>query len=338
MKILSVSGGGFQALYNVILLEELEKRAGPVRDSFDLFCGTSAGAIVATAAARGIPMAELRAGFEQRGAEAFRRRSIAGPRDLWRVFGRSRYMAGPLKALVGEVAGEARFADLDVTLAVTAVRLRDGAAMVFSNRSSPDVALHDAVLASAAAPTMFPAVPINGELHADGAIVANAPDLLALELALGAGARPDEVSMLSLGSMNACPPLGEPTDPDMGVLDWLRGNRIFRTMIGAQAQVTSQLMSSLLGARYTRIDADPGFPLRSDVALDRADAKAVAAASMAASQSLPQLEAWIQAGRVGAIRPDRLIRTAGQSADAPDQAATIARAFSATTTALSPGL
>ena len=32
MKILSVSGGGFQALYNVILLEELEKRAGPVRD------------------------------------------------------------------------------------------------------------------------------------------------------------------------------------------------------------------------------------------------------------------------------------------------------------------
>ena len=29
------------------------------------------------------------------------------------------------------------------------VRLRDGAAMVFSNRSSPDVALHDAVLASA---------------------------------------------------------------------------------------------------------------------------------------------------------------------------------------------
>ena len=64
MKILSISGGGFQALYNVILLEELEKLAGPVKNSFDLFCGTSAGAIVAAAGARGMPMADLRAGFE----------------------------------------------------------------------------------------------------------------------------------------------------------------------------------------------------------------------------------------------------------------------------------
>ena len=63
MKILSISGGGFQALYNVILLEELEKLAGPVKNSFDLFCGTSAGAIVAAAGARGMPMADLRAGM-----------------------------------------------------------------------------------------------------------------------------------------------------------------------------------------------------------------------------------------------------------------------------------
>jgi hypothetical protein len=302
MKILSISGGGFQALYNVILLEELEKLAGPVKDNFDLFCGTSAGAVVAAAAASGMPVAELRAGFEKRGVEAFRRRSIAGPRDLWRVFGRSRYMAAPLKILVDEIAGEMTFAELDVPLAVTAVRLRDGAPIVFSNQNSPEVKLGDAVMASAAAPTMFPAVSIKGELHADGAIVANAPDLLALELTLRAGAKAEEVSMLSLGSMNACPPLGEPVDPDMGVLDWLRGNRIFRTMIGAQAEVTRRLMSGLLGERYTRIDAHPRFPLRGDVALDRADAKAVAAARMAASLSLPELEAWARSGMGSNLR------------------------------------
>ena len=302
MKILSISGGGFQALYNVILLEELEKLAGPVKNSFDLFCGTSAGAIVAAAGARGMPMADLRAGFEQRGAEAFRRRSIAGPRDLWRLLGRSRYMAGPLEALVAEIAGEATLADLEAPLAVTAVRLRDGAPVVFSNQASPGVKLRDAVMASAAAPTMFPAVPIDGELHADGGIFANAPDLLAMELALRTGARAEEISMLSLGSMNACPPLGEPGDPDMGVLDWLRGNRIFRTMIGAQAEVTSRLMRGLLGERYTRIDADPTFPLRGDVALDRADARAIAAARMAASLSLGELEAWAQASRERPLR------------------------------------
>jgi patatin-like phospholipase/acyl hydrolase len=302
MKILSISGGGFQALYNVILLEELEKLTGPVKDSFDLFCGTSAGAIVAAAAATGMPMAELRAGFEERGAEAFRRRSIAGPRDLWRLWGRSRYMAAPLEALVGEIVGEVRFAELEVLLAVTTVRLHDGAAVVFSNQTSPDVKSRDAVMASAAAPTMFPAVAVDGRLHADGAIFANAPDLLAMELALRTEARTDEISMLSLGSMNACPPLGEPRDADMGVLDWLRGNRIFRTMIGAQAEVTGRLMSGLLGERYTRIDADPGFPMRSDVALDKADSKAIEAARVAASLSLPALEAWAQASAVAPLR------------------------------------
>ena len=211
-------------------------------------------------------------------------------------------MAGPLAALVEEIAGDATLGELEVPLAVTATRLHDGAAVVFNNQTAPETKLHDVVMASAAAPTMFPAVPINGQLHADGAIFANAPDLLAMELALRSGARADEISMLSLGSMNACPPMGEPGDPDMGVLDWLRGNRIFRTMIGAQAEVTSRLMKGLLGERYTRIDADPTFPLRGDVALDRADARAIAAARMAASLSLPDLEAWAQASRDEPLR------------------------------------
>lgn len=149
-------------------------------------------------------------------------------------------------------------------------------------------------MASTAAPTMFPAVRVDGALHADGAIFANAPDMLALDLALRAGLPAEEISMLSIGSMNACPPLGEPVDADMGVIEWLRGNRIFRTMIGAQAELTARLMSGLLGDRYTRIDADPGFPLRNDVALDKADAKAIAAAQLAAGMSLPRLAAWLQ--------------------------------------------
>lgn len=116
------------------------------------------------------------------------------------MFGRARYLAGPLAALVGKIAGAASFADLDVPLAVTAVRLHDGAAVIFSNKTFPEVKLRGAVMASAAAPTMFPAVPINGQLPADGAIFANAPDLLAMELALRGGARADEISVLSLRS------------------------------------------------------------------------------------------------------------------------------------------
>lgn len=292
MRILCISGGGFQALYGVLLLEALEARDGPLKDCFDLFSGTSAGALVATAAAMGRPMAELREAFIQRGEEAFRRRRISSPRNLLRFLSTARYDQAPLARLVAELAGDARFADLDRLLAVTATRLADGGAILFEPGSHGHVRIRDAVLASAAAPTMFPAVDIEGALHADGGIFANAPDLLAMELAIRSGYSAPDVSMLSIGSMNACPPLGEPQDPDMGVIDWIRGNRVFRTMIGAQAAVTARMMSGLLGDRYLRIDADPSFPGRSDVALDKADAKAVAAARAAAGMSIPHLDAW----------------------------------------------
>lgn len=296
MRILSISGGGFQALYGVILLEELEARQGPLKDGFDLFCGSSAGAIVATAAAMGVPMSQLKEGFVTRGAEAFRRQSAVDPRNLLRMFSAARYQSAPLAQLVRELAGEVALGDLDRILAVTATRLRDGAGILFEPKDHPDVLVREAVMASTAAPTMFPAVPVKGELHADGAIFANAPDLLALELALRRGAMPASVSMLSLGSMNASPPLGEPRGPDMGVLDWIRGNRIFRTMIGAQAQMTARLMEGFLGERYLRIDADPDFPLRHEVALDKADSRAVEAAMMAAALSMPLLDVWAPGG------------------------------------------
>lgn len=292
MRILSISGGGFQALYGVLLLEELEARQGPLKDGFDLFCGSSAGAIVATAAAMGRPMAELREGFVLRGEQAFRRHRISNPRNLLRFFSSARYESAPLAQLVEELAGDARFGDLDRVLAVTATRLNDGGAVLFEPGTHAHVLVREAVLASTAAPTMFPAVNVDGALHADGGIFANAPDLLALELAIRSGAPAAEIEMLSLGSMNACPPLGEPADPNMGVLDWIKGNRIFRTMIGAQAAVTARMMKGLLGDRYLRIDADPGFPLRGDVALDKAGSKAVEAAMMAAELSMPELDKW----------------------------------------------
>lgn len=63
-------------------------------------------------------------------------------------------------------------------------------------------------------------------------------------------------------------------------------------MIGAQAAVTARMKKCLLGDHNLRTKADPGFPLRSDVALDKAQSKAVVAAMMAAELSLPALDQW----------------------------------------------
>lgn len=306
MRILSISGGGFQALYGVVLLEKLEERIGPLADHFGLFCGSSAGAIVASAAACRVPMGDLREGFVTRGAAAFQRRSIGWGRDLVKMFSTSKYDPEPLERLVLEIAGNRMLGSLDRHLAVTAARVKDGAAILFNSGSHSDLKIRDVVMASAAAPTMFPAVRVDGDLYADGAIFANAPDLLALDLALSSGmAHARDISMLSVGSMNACPPLNEPDDPNMGVIDWIRGNRIFRTMIGSQVDMTERLARGLMGRHYTRIDADPDFPLRGDVALDKADARAIEAATLAAGDSIPHLEKWIESqGLCDAFSPD----------------------------------
>lgn len=292
MRILSLSGGGFQALYGVHLLARLEERCGPLHRHFSRFVGTSAGAIVAAAAACEIPMATLKEGFITRGAAAFQPRHPGWGRDLLRRFRVAKYDPKPLGLLVAEIAGDHTFADLRHPLAVTATRLHDGAAVLFEPAAHPHIRVQDAVMASAAAPTMFPAVPVDGHLYTDGGVFANAPDLLAITHAIRAHPL-DAIQMLSLGSMNGCPPLQEPASADMGVLDWMRGNRIFRTMTGAQAHMTAQLASDWLGDRYTRIDADPAGVGADAVGLDKATPEAIAAIEAAATASFPALDAWI---------------------------------------------
>ena len=78
----------------------------------------------------------------------------------------------------------------------------------------------------------------------------------------------------------------------MGVLDWIKWNRMFPTMIGPQPAATARMIQGLLGSRYLRIDADLCFPVRSDFTLDKADSKAVAAAILGAELSPLQLDKW----------------------------------------------
>lgn len=293
MRILSISGGGFQALYGVHLLAQLESKHGPAANQFHLCVGTSAGAIVAAAVACGVSMDDLHHGFITRGVQAFKPRHPGWGRDLLRRFRVAKYAPEPLAALVADIAGDRTFADLPTPLAVTATRLHDGAAVLFSARTHPDVLVREAVMASAAAPTMFPAAPVDGDLYTDGGLFANAPDLLGITLARHTTAL-DDISLLSLGSMNGCPPLHEPLTADMGVIDWLRGNRIFRTITGAQADMTARLASEWLDGRYTRIDADPNAPGATDVGLDRTHPSAITAIGAAAKRSAPELDAWMR--------------------------------------------
>lgn len=296
MRVLSLSGGGFQGLFSALCLNHLEQETGqPLNKMFDMFAGTSVGAITATAGAVGMPMSKVVDIFEKQGVKIFSGRpapvtSTAIARDFMRYVNKAKYDGGELNRVISAYCGGMKMGDLDTPLLITAVRLHDGEPVVFTRETHPDVLISDAVMASAAAPMMFPPVMVNGSLHADGGLFANCPDHLALAYAKGGlGADVSDVRMLSVGAMNKCPPLTEPTSPNMGVMGWLSENRIFRTIISSQAIMAESMVRAEIGQNYMRVDACSEGPGRAHVGLDVADEKSVKAIQIAAESCYDEI-------------------------------------------------
>ena len=73
MRIISIDGGGHLGLTSASFLQSVEKRFDTrCADRFDLFCGTSTGAIIALALASGKSAAEVVVLYEQLGTKVFK--------------------------------------------------------------------------------------------------------------------------------------------------------------------------------------------------------------------------------------------------------------------------
>ncbi len=211
-RVLSIDGGGYLGLATAAFIRGVEQHLG-VRfaDRFDLFCGTSTGAILALGLAAGRTGEELTALYQSLGTSVFGKRRF-GRGYLFRA----RYDNRPLRdvlerefreATLGDLCGRGKFA------LVTAFNLPDGKPRIFKTDHARHLSLHnkfrvsDVALASAAAPFYFPAVPIknpvNGvtELYCDGGVVANHPALLGFSEAVSDLKRPPaDVRILSLST------------------------------------------------------------------------------------------------------------------------------------------
>lgn len=172
-RILSLDGGGIRGLISLGVLERLESElaerlgGGPefrLSDFFDLIGGTSTGAIIAAALARGLSVAEVASFYRDFGEEAFTKRSIF---QRWK----SLYVEGGLAAKLQHTFGK----DTDLSpenlacllVVVTRNATTDSAWPISSNPFAkyndpvrPDsnlrIPLWQLVRASTAAPVFFP--------------------------------------------------------------------------------------------------------------------------------------------------------------------------------------
>jgi hypothetical protein len=159
--MLSIDGGGIRGILPLACLVRLEAREGkPSRDIFDLIAGTSTGAVIAAGLALGVSARGLLGLYRDLARKAFQRL------PWWRLLlnlGNHRYNNAFIAETLDSLGADLALNDLPIDVLITAKNTRSSRTDFFV-RDGPGNArlwgrlpLRDAVLASVAAPTYFPA-------------------------------------------------------------------------------------------------------------------------------------------------------------------------------------
>lgn len=167
---LVLGGGGLKGFAHIGVLAALEeKRIKPA-----VFAGTSIGSLICAAAAAGMPIEDM-----TDHAKSLRRRDLFRLNRLSMLLERSHapsiYQAGPLRAVLASIVGDAKFDDLGTRLLVNTVDLQRGSPVVWGLPGLSDVSVLDAVYASCALPGFYPPGDVAGRSCVDGGVVDNLP-------------------------------------------------------------------------------------------------------------------------------------------------------------------
>ncbi len=152
---------------------------------------------------------------------------------------------------------------IDRPLAICAVNYTRGSPKIVCSRGlasgeASDATVLEAVLASAPAPTYFPPQVHRGEILINGGLIANAPELLAVNEGCGEfGWRIEGTYVLALGtaSRRQGAALTSPGRPS--TISWMVRRQLFQATMAAQEVLAAAQCKTLLGERYLRIDHEP---------------------------------------------------------------------------------
>ncbi|MHB8839297.1 MAG: patatin-like phospholipase family protein [Gemmatimonadaceae bacterium] len=171
---LVLGGGGLKGFAHIGVLRALEERGiRPV-----IVAGSSIGALIASAYARGLRIDELELrALSLRKPDLFRIDHVG--MVMRRMLATSLYLEQPLQRIVESLAPEGTFRDLPISLLVNTVDLERGTQLTWGLPGMQDVRVTDAVYASCALPGFFPPRVIEGRTCVDGGVMGNTPALVA---------------------------------------------------------------------------------------------------------------------------------------------------------------
>ena len=271
-RILSLDGGGIRGLVTSRWLQGVEAalamggKPGLLR-SFDLFAGSSTGALIACGLATGRSpeaLAELYLehrhtifpGIANRLWSRTARLPSAGPSA-------PRYDGKGLDKVLKKVFGDARLGDAKRPLLVTSYDTISRAPVIFKSFKPEHKALlmWEVCRASASAPTYFPAhgMAVEGRKCAlvDGGMVANNPTACAIAEALRKDARVDntqDLVVLSVGSGERNRPIDLKSAQEWGALEW--AIPIIDVLFDGNTDSVDYIARQLVGDGYFRLQAE----------------------------------------------------------------------------------
>lgn len=184
-RILSLDGGGVRGMFSASFLAEVEAISGKqLVDHFDLIAGTSTGAIIALGIGLGLSAVEVKNFYLEHGPTIF---PITGISSRFRGWIRPKHSLDTLASALTSVFGERTLGEALTRLAICAYDANLGNVHIFKTAHHPRLAkdyrqlARDVALASAAAPTFFPAhTSGSGQVFVDGGVWANCPVALAI--------------------------------------------------------------------------------------------------------------------------------------------------------------
>jgi patatin-like phospholipase/acyl hydrolase len=264
-KILSIDGGGIRGIIPARVLERLETHVPGIVQEFDLYAGSSTGAVLAAGFASGFDPRFMRQMYQGFGEQVFADSIWDDLRDLKYILGAD-YSIDNLKALLERVIGETTLGDLEKKVLIATFDLKDESRdpprwkpKFFHNypdsRGDSQEKLVDVVIRSAAAPIYFPIY----QGYIDGGVSAINPSMCALAQAFNEGFL--DLRLLSLGTGNNPRWLDE-QNGDWGVYQW--GLNLVNIVMDGGSEVADYQCRQILKDQYFRLQPQLLKPIGMD--------------------------------------------------------------------------
>jgi len=171
---LVLGGGGLKGFAHIGVFRALKE----LGIEPTVVAGTSIGALIAAAYARGMEISEM-----ADRARALKRRDLFRLNRMGMLLERQHspaiYLEEPLRNVVQDVTGDQRFDQLKRTLLVNTVDIERGSQLVWGLPGLRDVSVAEAVYASCALPGFYPPGTVQGRRCVDGGVIDNLPVTIA---------------------------------------------------------------------------------------------------------------------------------------------------------------